>query len=73
MHGIYGMHWGMGIGWFALAAVLFFAGWIIGRYVYMGNRTKQEDGNSALNILKERYARGEISKEEYLEKKTNIS
>jgi putative membrane protein len=55
---------GMGIGlvfWVAVAALLYYA--IIGR---------EEKEKSALEILKERYARGEISREEYLRMKEEI-
>jgi putative membrane protein len=55
---------GMGIGvlfWVAVAALLYYA--ITGR---------EEKEKSALEILKERYARGEISREEYLRMKEEI-
>lgn len=34
-----------------------------------GNNSSQRDGNAALDILKQRYANGEISEEEYIQKK----
>ncbi len=36
-------------------------------YVLLKERAKDGDGNGALRILQERYARGEITKDEYLE------
>ncbi len=73
MHSMDGTQWGMGVGWFIFAGILFITVWIIARFVYPGTRTREGDEESALNILKERYARGEIGREEYLEKKKTIS
>jgi putative membrane protein len=39
---------------------------------YMMNRSWGDPSHSALQILNERYARGEIQKDEYAEKKTTI-
>lgn len=36
-------------------------------YVLLKERPKGKDGNGALRILQERYARGEITRDEYLE------
>jgi putative membrane protein len=72
MHGFNGMHWGMGIGWFVFAAILFVSVWLLARFVYTGTRTNEKE-KTVLNILNERYARGEISKEEYLNIKKDIS
>jgi lysylphosphatidylglycerol synthetase-like protein (DUF2156 family) len=42
MHGFNGMHWGMGIGWFVFAAILFVSVWLLARFVYTGTRTNEK-------------------------------
>ncbi len=64
----YGMGYGNGI-----LGLIFWILIIIGlvlliKYLWEGSGTKKEQ-ESALEILKKRYARGEISKEEFEEKK----
>jgi putative membrane protein len=72
MHWNYG--WGMGFGWFFM--VIFWVLVIIGvvyliKLVLPGikNEGKTE---TALDILKKRYAKGEVSKEEFEEKKKDL-
>lgn len=78
MMGNWTMDGGMGI-WMLVNAVFWIlvivgivllAVWAV-RRVGGGERSKAEE--SALEILKKRYARGEITKEEYEEKKRDIS
>lgn len=60
--------WGMHFIWWILWLVLLF--WIFATpYNIPGQRAKKE---SPLDILKRRFASGEIDKEEYLEKKKMI-
>lgn len=81
-YGMHGMGWGMGFGWvfgilfFAVLAALFV--WIVirlarmSRYGYKDwHRGHHED--EALDILKRRYAKGEISKKEFEEMKRDLS
>ncbi len=59
--------WGMGFGWFWMILVwaLVIAGIVyIVQAVIRGSR-KSEQAESPLDILKKRYARGELSKEEF--------
>lgn len=67
MHGFEGMGWGMGwtwvVGLIGLIAVIIFT-------LKVSNKQR---GKSALDILKERYAKGEISKTEFEEMKKDIS
>ncbi len=74
---MYGYHYGMG--WMLISLVfwiLLIAGavllvlWIIGKSG-RGARARVEE--SALDILKKRYARGEITKEQFEEMKKDIS
>ncbi len=64
---------GMGFGWFGIIfMVLFWAGiiglavWLLGQ-LFPGKQEPLEGPESAQSILKKRYARGEISKEEFEE------
>jgi putative membrane protein len=77
-----GMMGGYGMGWFGsiliivfwiliLVGLIFLIRWLIqstGRHKTTGNGS-----NRALEILKERYARGEIDKEEFESKKKDLS
>ncbi len=68
------MMWGLGMGgifmiifWgLIILGVIFLIRWLAG----MTKTTKSEE--SALDILKKRYARGEINKEEYEQKKRDL-
>jgi putative membrane protein len=72
MHGFgYGM-WGFGwIFWLAIAIIIV---WLVFRVILGGNNRatfgKSED--TAEDILKKRYARGEIDQKEYDEKMKNL-
>lgn len=72
MHMDYGL--GMGFGWIFMVA--FWALVILG-VVYLvkliaGGSTSSKINESALDILKKRYAQGEISKEEFESRKKDI-
>ncbi|MHC4183862.1 MAG: SHOCT domain-containing protein [Planctomycetota bacterium] len=72
------MYWGHGFGWFM--PIMFFAFWItfiVGvvyliRWFTASARSKEETAESAMDILKKRYARGEIGKEEFEEKQKDL-
>jgi putative membrane protein len=68
---------GHGMGWFwGVAMLVFWISIIVGvifliRWLALATRTRGEGGpeDTALEMLKKRYARGEINREEYEEKK----
>ncbi len=69
----YGMH-GWVIGWWCIIGIL-----IIVASVWMGAKTMNKNstinssaGKSPLDIMNERYARGEIDKEEFEERKKDL-
>jgi putative membrane protein len=75
------MGWGGTMGWFGPLGMILF--WVVIilvivlliRGIRTSKGTGQESGpapESALEILKKRYARGEINKEEYLERKKDL-
>jgi putative membrane protein len=75
------MGWGYG-GWFSsiigiifliavVAGVFFLIRWIISASTKQGSH-ESGAGDSALEILRKRYARGEINKEEFEEKKKDL-
>lgn len=73
MHWYDHMNWGWGGGlmmilWILVLAALIF--WIVRVAQRNGNQPYQPE--SAIDILKKRYARGEISKEEFEERKKDL-
>ena len=74
-----GMMGGFGWMWFMPVFWIVFLGLIIWAIVALARRVSQPGStdsssraDSALDILKRRYARGEINKEEYEEKKKDL-
>ncbi|NVM25525.1 MAG: SHOCT domain-containing protein [Desulfobacterales bacterium] len=72
---------GYGIGWFGpiimiafwiavIVGIVFLIRWLVLSTRATGHKAASED--SALEILKRRYARGEIGKEEFEEKKRDL-
>ena len=71
MHDFNGMEWGMRMGWWWIIGIV-----IIVAIVWMALKAMKKNRNrntsftkSPLDILKERYDRGEIDKQEFEEKK----
>ena len=61
------MDFGMGFG--AIIMLLFWGAiiWLVLSLVNISPKKSEETSESALNILKNRYAKGEITREQYLE------
>ena len=78
MWGGYGYDWGWGMGFGMISMVLFWVLVIVGivilvRWIAAGSSgARQAPAKTALDILKERYARGEIGREEFEQKKRDI-
>jgi putative membrane protein len=74
------MTWGHGMGWLMMIPMFLFwgmitAGFIVLLRMFFSKNIKEtgiESPETALDILKKRYARGEIDKEEFEEKKRVI-
>ncbi|MFN4763439.1 SHOCT domain-containing protein [Gillisia sp. Q332] len=69
----FGHGWGMGWGWLLGLIILILLIWLIMRVVGQGIRPSGLGEKSALDILKERYASGEIDKKEYEDKKRDLN
>jgi putative membrane protein len=72
MHGLEGHGWGMGWAWIIGLVILVAIIWLVVKAVNQDSNASQSKNRSTLNILKERYARSEISKKEYEEKRNDI-
>lgn len=70
-HG-YGHGWGMIWGWVIGLVILVALIWIIVRVADQNRKSTRLSGRTPLDILNERYARGEIDREEFEEKKKDL-
>jgi len=63
----------MGFG--AIIMLLFWGAiiWLVFSFLNAGTKKSEETPESALTILKKRYARGEITREQYLEMETELT
>jgi putative membrane protein len=72
-YGMHGFGMGMGLGWIiGLILLVVIIGLIFKVINQNSNVGSQPRDKSALDILEERYARGEINKEEFEQKKRDI-
>ena len=71
--GDYGHGWGMGFGMLLFWGVLIVAIVVLGKYIWgSGTCAGRDHQKSALDMLKERYVRGEIEREEFEQKKRDL-
>jgi putative membrane protein len=79
-----GMMGDWGMGWFGgifmiifwiliIVGVVFLIKWLLPKTKGPSSSARADTSSSALGILKERYARGEINKQEFEEKKRDLS
>lgn len=71
MMGGYGMGYGIGILGLIFSILVIIGLVLLIRYLWTTGGTKREQ-ESALEILKKRYARGDINKEEFEDKKKDL-
>ncbi len=62
---------GMGFGWILWIAIIALIVFLVWQYLRQ-DKNLGDSQNSPLEILKQRYAKGEIDKEEYEEKKRDL-
>ncbi len=72
MGGFGGHGWGMGWWWIIGIVIVVAVVWMVVKGLNQ-NSINQSIGKSALDILKERYARGEIDKQEFEERKKDLT
>lgn len=70
--------WGWGWPWGGVLGLLFFGLMVVGlvtvvRWLFSGARSGQQSTSKALTILEERYARGEINRDEYEQRRRDLS
>ena len=68
--------WGFGGGIMMVivwAAIILFIVWVVREMGDKNNSNKTHSSKDAIDILKERYAKGEIDKKEFEEKKKELS
>ena len=69
----FGWHGGyMGLGWIFWILILGLVIWIAVRLVKPADRENETPGKSAVGILEERYAKGEIGRDEFMERKRDL-
>ncbi|MCF8308840.1 MAG: SHOCT domain-containing protein [Bacteroidales bacterium] len=63
--------WGMGLGWIIGLVILVAFIWVISQAFNKNNKPAAPE-KSALDILKDRYAKGEIDKQEFETRKNDL-
>ena len=75
MNGVsWGMGWGMGFGWLFWLVIIGLVIWGVKAVSdsSRGSQSAGRTGESALSILEKRFARGEIDREEFEERKRKL-
>jgi len=71
-HGIEGHGWGMSWVWLVGFILFVIIIWIIVKSINQYNKSNGAGNKTPIDILKERYAKGEIDKQEFEEKKRDL-
>jgi len=72
MDGLGGHGWGMGWWWIIGLIIVIAVVWMVIKTMNQNTVSSQSTEKSALDILKERYAKGEIDKQEFEERKKDL-
>lgn len=72
MDGIGGHGWGMGWWWIIGIIIVIAVVWVVIKSMNQKTVSSQSKEKSALDVLKERYAKGEIDKQEFEERKKDL-
>ena len=72
MHGLNGMGWGMGWWWIIGIIIIVAIVWMAVKALNKNSSINTPFGKTPLDILKERYVRGEIGKEEFEERRKSL-
>ena len=72
MYQFWGHGWGMGLGWIIGLIFLLVIIWVVVKAVNQNTGNDRNRDKSPLDILKERYARGEIDKQEFDQRKKDL-
>lgn len=73
--GMMGFGFGYGMGFGLILMILFWGAiiWLVISLINAGTKKSEETSESALAILKKRYARGEVTREQYLEMEKELT
>ncbi|MEA1902770.1 MAG: SHOCT domain-containing protein [Actinomycetota bacterium] len=69
---MWGWGGGMLLGWVFMTLLLAVAGWLVYTLARGAESPSRRNESSALDVLDTRYARGEIEREEYLERRADL-
>jgi putative membrane protein len=72
-HDFYAHGWGMGWGWFISLLIIAAFVWVVVKVINRSGKSKKKNQKKPLDFLKERYAKGEINKEEFEERKKDLT
>jgi len=71
-HNMYDHGWGMGWFWIIGLVLLVLIIWVVVKYAGQARTPDQPVNKTPIDILKERYARGEMDREEFEQKKKDL-